>query len=132
MDSAPDVQEKPATTDMGSFRPDPIVAAPAGQPVADNSAPPPSDPPPPNTAAMAANGPRGYTLQVAAFQNAKKADTELMNLTSLGFAAYTVQNKTGSDVWYRLRVGVFERPEDAKVLMERLRAEQFNPILIKF
>jgi cell division protein FtsN len=132
IDGAPIVREKPAPIDMSSFRPDPIAAAPADQPVADNPVPPPSDPPPHNNAAMATNGPRGYTLQVAAYQDAKKADTELMNLTSLGFDAYTVQNRTGSDVWYRLRVGVFERPEDAKVLMERLRAEQFNPILIKF
>jgi general secretion pathway protein D len=132
IDSAPIVREEPAPIDMSSFRPDPVAAAPADRPVADDPVPHRSDPPPSNSAAMATNGPRGYTLQVAAYQDAKKADNELMNLTSLGFAAYTVQNRTGSDVWYRLRVGVFERPEDAKVLMERLRAEQFNPILIKF
>ena len=75
---------------------------------------------------------QGYTLQVAAVKSAQQADTLLKKLTDLGYSAYTVQNKNGTDVWYRLRVGVFGRPEDAKKLMERLRDEQFNPILIKF
>jgi general secretion pathway protein D len=104
----------------------------AGKHRKDTDAEPTNEQTPLEPAAQPSGTPHGYTLQVAAVKNTRQADEILVQLTGLGYAAYTVQNKIGDDVWYRLRVGFFERREDASKLMARLRSAQFNPILIKF
>jgi cell division septation protein DedD len=38
----------------------------------------------------------------------------------------------GNQPQYRIRIGYFDRPEAARELIARLRAEQFKPILIEF
>ena len=116
MRQAPITEKKSPKVDMSAYRPGPVSKTS-------------TDTDPPTSAAPLQ---QGYTLQVAAVKDALKADSVLVQLTNKGYAAYTVQNKNGDDIWYRLRVGFFQRPEDATALMERLRSEKFNPILIKF
>ncbi len=74
----------------------------------------------------------GYTVQVAAVQSVQQADEALKQLTDQGYDAYTVQTTIGQNTWYRIRVGYFDRPEATHELMERLRSDRFEPILIKF
>jgi len=50
----------------------------------------------------------------------------------LGLEIYIVQATIGHDTWYRIRIGYFDRSEATRELMERLRSDQFDPILIKF
>ncbi len=74
----------------------------------------------------------GYTVQVASVQSVQQADLALKNLTDRGYTAYTVQTTVGQQTWFRIRIGFFDRPEATRELIERLRSDQFNPILIKF
>jgi general secretion pathway protein D len=73
-----------------------------------------------------------YTIQVASVQSVAQADQVLKQLTMQGFAAYTVRTDINDKAWFRLRIGYFDRPEATHELMERLRADHFDPILIKF
>jgi hypothetical protein len=43
-----------------------------------------------------------------------------------------VQTTVDNQNRYRIRIGYFDRPEASHDLMERLRSDQFKPILIKF
>ena len=65
-------------------------------------------------------------------QSVAQADRILKQLTAQGFAAYTVRTEINGKTWYRLRIGYFDRPEASQELMERLRADHFDPILINF
>ena len=73
-----------------------------------------------------------YTIQVASVQSVAQADQVLKQLTSQGFAAYTVRTDINDKTWYRLRIGYFDQPDATHELMERLRADHFDPILIKY
>ena len=74
----------------------------------------------------------GYTVQVASVQSVQQADTALKQLTDNGYAAYTVQTTVGGNTWYRIRIGYFDHAEATHELMDRLRSDHFDPILIKF
>jgi len=87
----------------------------------------------PTTAKTASpNNAAGYTVQVASVQSVQQADQILKQLTDRGYPAYTVQTKVDDQNRYRIRIGYFDRPEASHDLMERLRSDQFKPILIKF
>ena len=73
-----------------------------------------------------------YTVQVASVQTVAQADRVLKQLIDQGYAAYTVQTKVENQIWYRLRIGYFNGPEETRDLMNRLRSDRFDPILIKF
>ena len=73
-----------------------------------------------------------YTVQVASVQSVGQADRVLKQLIGRGYAAYTVQTKVENKTWYRLRIGYFNVPEETRELMDRLRTDHFDPILIKF
>ena len=100
-------------------------------PMTDQNASPVSEPPAEPKSATR-NKIAGYTVQVASVQSVQQADRILKQLTDQGYAAYTVQTTIGDQTWYRIRVGYFDRPDASSELMERLRANQFKPILIKF
>ncbi|MEJ2660089.1 MAG: type II secretion system secretin GspD [Desulfobacteraceae bacterium] len=74
----------------------------------------------------------GYTVQVASVISVQQADQILKQLTDRGYPAYTVQTKVDNQTRYRIRIGYFDRPEASRELLERLRSDQFKPILIKF
>jgi general secretion pathway protein D len=81
--------------------------------------------------AAAAEGAK-YTVQVASVQSVQQADQILQQLTGQGYAAYAVQTSINDKTWYRLRIGYFDRPEATHELMDRLRSDHFDPILIKY
>jgi general secretion pathway protein D len=88
--------------------------------------------PPPTAKTAARNKTAGYTVQVASVQSVQQADQILKQLIDQGYPAYTVQTTVGNQTRYRVRIGYFERPDASHELMERLRSDQFKPILIKF
>ena len=75
---------------------------------------------------------KGFTVQVASVQSSQAANQMLKRLTSLGYAAYTVQSKVNDTPWYRLRIGYYEQRGDARDIMTRLRADHYDPFLIQF
>ena len=109
--------------------------APVLQPAADTVA---DNPPKGALATLPVNASDGpakgakYTIQAASVQSVAQADRILKQLTAQGFAAYTVRTEINGKTWYRLRIGYFDRPEASQELMERLRADHFDPILINF
>ncbi len=91
-----------------------------------------ADPQQQTTAPDAAPTGKGYTIQVASVQSAERADQILKQLTSQGYAAYTVQSQVNGTTWYRLRIGYYDQREKAQDLMTRLQADNYDPFLIKF
>lgn len=74
---------------------------------------------------------RGYTLQVASLQDAASAGQLLDQLSGRGYAAYTVRSEVDGTIWYRIRIGYFASQKDAAQTIDRLKTDQFTPILIK-
>ena len=73
----------------------------------------------------------GFTVQVASVQSAKMADELLQKLTGQGYPAYMVRSEVAGKTWYRLRIGYFDRREASQEVINRLRSDQYHPILIK-
>jgi general secretion pathway protein D len=76
-------------------------------------------------------GAQGYTLQVASMQTAEAAGQLINQLNGKGYAAYMVRSEVEGTVWYRIRIGYFATKKDASAIIDRLKADQFNPILVK-
>ena len=74
---------------------------------------------------------KGYTLQVASVQTTQQADQLIRQLTAKGYAAYTVRSDVAGKVWYRIRIGYFGQQAEAQSIINQLRSDQFDPILIK-
>jgi cell division septation protein DedD len=77
------------------------------------------------------SGAIGYTLQVASVESTEKADQLISQLTAKGYAAYAVRSQANGTLVYRIRIGYFAIKRDAATIVERLKADQFNPIFIK-
>jgi general secretion pathway protein D len=86
----------------------------------------------PPTATSAPPASKGYTIQVVSVDSAARANNILKQLTSRGYAAYTVQSQVDGKPRYRLRIGYYDRREKAHDLMTRLQADNYDPILIQF
>jgi general secretion pathway protein D len=89
-------------------------------------------PPVPAVTPSAAGPGKGYTVQVASVQSAQRANEILRELANRGYAAYTVQSKADGSPLYRLRIGYYNRSDQAQDLMARLQADNYDPILIQF
>jgi cell division protein FtsN len=86
-------------------------------------------PAPAKAAAPASQGP--LSIQVASLQEADRADQMVQGLRAQGFAAYTsTVTIPGKGVWYRIRVGSFQRREDAAATLQGLKARGLNPIVV--
>ncbi len=71
------------------------------------------------------------TLQVASFPSPADARKLAEDLKKRGFPAYLQPVMIpGKGVWYRVRVGFFESQEKASNLMDQLRRERFQPIVV--
>ncbi len=73
----------------------------------------------------------GYTVQVASVKIPDKANELLQELNSKGYAAYTVRSEVSGVTWYRVRIGYFANKKVAAPVMDQLKADEFDPILIK-
>ncbi|MGD9365404.1 MAG: type II secretion system secretin GspD [Desulfobacteraceae bacterium] len=78
-----------------------------------------------------ATGEGGYTVQVASVPNIQEADQILKKLNDLGYAAYTVQSSVAEKTWFRVRIGFFEHRQSANQLIDRLKSDHYDPMLIK-
>jgi general secretion pathway protein D len=76
-------------------------------------------------------GVQGFTLQVASVKQPEIANELLEALTEKGYAAYIVRSEIGDTTWYRVRTGYFADQQVATPVIERLKADQYDPILIK-
>ena len=70
-------------------------------------------------------------MQVASVQDPDKAAELLQELTGKGYAAYTVRSEINGKTWYRLRIGDFASQTDAEQMIQRLRSDAYDPILVK-
>jgi general secretion pathway protein D len=109
----------------------PIESTDQPQTVSSNR-PIPADTQQPPTATADTVPSKGYTVQVVSVQSAQRAENILKQLTSRGYAAYTVQTQVNGKPWYRLRIGYYDRRDQAQDLMTRLQADNFDPVLIQF
>ncbi len=73
-----------------------------------------------------------FTIQVAAFKDSGMADLLVDELKKKGFPAYKAVGKSSSrSIWYRVRVGHFQSKTQAAVMMNRLKKDSKQPMLIK-
>ncbi|MFZ1983340.1 MAG: SPOR domain-containing protein, partial [Desulfatitalea sp.] len=59
------------------------------------------------------------------------ANELLAQLNARGYAAYTVRTDVDGAVWFRVRIGYFPTKKEADPVIDKLRADQYTPILIK-
>jgi general secretion pathway protein D len=73
-----------------------------------------------------------YTVQVASVPSVQQADSILKTLRDRGYAAYAVHSDMAKEPQYRVRIGFFENAQSTQQLMDRLKSDQYKPILIEF
>jgi cell division septation protein DedD len=85
---------------------------------------PPSPPPPPERRAVAINSgnPAGYIVQVGAFRQKKRAEMLQQKLRKQGYAAYLSTTGKRSARLYRVRIGEFDTPLEARRVVGRLKS----------
>ena len=62
----------------------------------------------------------------------QQADQILKKLTDKGYPAYTVQSGSGATTQFLVRIGFFTGEKETDQLMEKLKADQYDPALIRF
>ena len=71
------------------------------------------------------------TIQVASLKNPKVADQMVARLKKKGYSAYRTMAKIpGKGSWYRIRIGYFKNPAEARSIIHQLKKEKFNPIMV--
>ncbi len=72
-----------------------------------------------------------FTIQIAASQDAKKAEVLVAKLRKKGFRAYQMRSEVaGKGVWYRVRVGAFENRGAADKMLAKLKASQYDGMIV--
>lgn len=90
---------------------------------------PPAAKPPPASSPPAAAG--ELTIQVASLKDPADAARLVQTLQARGFAAYRVTGQiTGKGTWYRVRVGAFKDRGTAQAVLERLKNQKFDGLVI--
>jgi len=90
----------------------------------------PSRKPPPKSPSIAT---KKLTLQVASFKGKKDADALARKLSKAGYFAYVVPFRHKGQMWWRVRVGVYETPQAAKRDKEKLeRHHKFSALLVTY
>jgi len=74
----------------------------------------------------------GYTIQVGAFQEERKAYALMMELRKKGFEAYVSPFQTQQGRYYRVRIGSFSSKEEAKVLAEKVALLGYDVLLMPY
>ncbi len=128
----------------------PAVSAPATVPAVPETTPAPAsvdtplakaEPPPPaptataptasaSAAPGAASGSGAYSVQVAAYADAKAATDLAATLKSSGFATYTEAVPTAQGAVQRVRVGPFATRGDADAAVAKLKLSGFDRALV--
>jgi len=74
----------------------------------------------------------GYTLQVGAFSEEKKAKLLYDRLRAQGFAPYIVPFKTENGTYWRVRIGNFLKEGEARAFAEKLRLLGYDVIIMAY
>ena len=72
-----------------------------------------------------------WTIQVSSLKDPAAANKIVEILRQKGYEAYsTAANVAGKGMWYRVRVGPFKDKAPAQKELDRLKKDNYNPILI--
>jgi DedD protein len=69
------------------------------------------------------NNTAGYTVQVGAFRQKNSAELLREKLRKHGYKAYIAASGPRTARWYRVRVGDFDSPGEAKQVIGRLKKQ---------
>ena len=72
-----------------------------------------------------------FHLQVGSFTNREDADELKARCTLLGFEPQIVPVRIDERVWYRVRIGPFERARDADIARRRLFDNDIDSIVLR-
>lgn len=72
-----------------------------------------------------------YFVQAGAFRTPEDAETQRAKLTLLGIEAKVTEREQSGRTVYRVRIGPFERKDDADRLKERLDGQGFESALVR-
>jgi cell division protein FtsN len=106
--------------------PEPAPAA-AEKPAAESVRPVPTQKAPAPPSAKTA-----YTIQVASLRTFEDADHVVKRLQKKGYPSYQAAiDIAGKGRWYRVRVGAFKDKTEAQKIVERLKNDNFQTMLVK-
>jgi cell division septation protein DedD len=72
-----------------------------------------------------------YTIQAASLKNAKDADRLVEKLKKSGYPAYRAIGKiSGKGIWFRVRIGEYRSKSEARTVMNKLKKDGREPILV--
>jgi cell division septation protein DedD len=73
-----------------------------------------------------------FTIELASFNNQTEAESLLMRLKSRGIEGFYTPLRRGGTVIYRVRLGMFANPDDARKVLARVNsAAQVNGVVAK-
>jgi cell division septation protein DedD len=70
------------------------------------------------------------TIQIASYKDSGDADKMIARLKEKGYAAYKASADVGGKAWHRIRIGYFNDRAEAEPVQQRLKKDNFSPILI--
>lgn len=74
---------------------------------------------------------KNRTIQVASLKDPKTADQMVDRLIRKGYPAYrTIVKIPGKGVWFRIRIGNFKSGSEAEAMLNRLKKENLEAILV--
>ena len=80
----------------------------------------------PKKVVMSKTPPEGaYIIQIGAFRQKEQAGKLVENLKAKGYSAYMTESEVlGKGTWYRVRIGGFNDPAKAEVVLTKLEREE--------
>ena len=74
---------------------------------------------------------KNYTIQVASLKDSKIADKLVVNLKKMGYPAYKLKAVIpDKGTWFRIRIGSYKDKADARTIINRLKKDKFNVMLV--
>ncbi|MBL0731322.1 MAG: SPOR domain-containing protein [Desulfosarcina sp.] len=74
---------------------------------------------------------KNYTIQVASLKDSKIADKLVANLKKRGYPAYKLKAVVpDKGTWFRIRIGSYKDKADARTIINRLKKDKFNVMLV--
>ncbi len=133
---SPSFPPNPASGTTKPKPPDPPAKAPTPplpQSVSQSPAIPNSTPLPPPAVNGTRPGTARYSLQIVSVQTREKAEAIVKDMNGKGYPVVRIvpAEVPGRGTWYRIRVGSFDKKEDAEALARQLREkERLQPQLV--
>jgi cell division septation protein DedD len=66
---------------------------------------------------------KNYSVQIEAVMDQQGANDMVAKLKRMGYSPYTVETNIGGQTWYRVRVGPYPTPEEAKAVETKLHQD---------